>query len=146
MISIIGFSMAILSLVALKFLNFNMYLMLVIGGIGCVLVLLSLIFPRTPKYKNRELLYEYELLPIVENMYLLELSNGKIICKFINGNNEIRVETVDSYWKEINEFETGTKACIKYYERKSKFTFTSIPFMGSRIEVDINIPKGTIIS
>ena len=60
--------------------------------------------------------------------------------------NETKVEAVDSYWKEIKEIETGEKACIKYYERKPKFTFTSFPFLASREEIEINIPKEVIIS
>lgn len=143
---ILGLFIILLALVGLEFFNFNVSLTTALTITGFVLATLSFIIPRKPKFKNRELIYEYELLPITENMYALKLSDGKIICKYINQDNETKVEAVDSYWKEINEFETGEKACIKYYERKPKFTFTSFPFMISREEIEINIPKGTIIS
>lgn len=145
MISIIGVALAILSFIGLKFFNFNVHLCLVTSGLGGILVVLSLIIPRKPKFKSRELVCEHELLPISENIYAIKTADDVVICKYINEHNATKIKNVVSYWTEINELETGGKACIRWYERKTKFTFTSIPFIGNREEVDINIPKGTII-
>ena len=145
MIYFIGVIITMLAFVGLKFFNFNMLLMTIIGIIGFVLSLLALVVPRKLEYKERELVYEYELLPIAENIYAIKMSDGKIVYNYINENNESEIQATDSYWKEINEIKTGEKACIKFYEKKPKFTFTTWPFVQPREEIEINIPKGSII-
>ena len=146
MIYFIGVIITMLAFVGLRFFDFNIVLTTVMGIIGFVLALLALIVPRKLKYKEKELVCKYDLLPIAENVYAIKMSNGKIVYKYINEDNESEIQATESYWKEIREIETGEKACIKFYEKKPKFTFTTWPFLESREEIEINIPKGTIIS
>ena len=145
MIYFIGVIITMLAFVGLEFFNFNNLLVAILGVIGFGLAVLSLVIPRKIKFKNRELVYQYELLPIAENIYAIKMSDGKIVYNYINENNESEIQATDSYWKEINEIETGEKACIKFYEKKPKFTFTTWPFVETREEIEINIPKGSII-
>jgi len=114
--------------------------------IGFILVGLSVVVSPKPKYKERELLHEYELIPIAESVYAIKTCNGKIICKYINDGGEEVIDIVESYWKTVNEIENIDKATIKYYEREPNFGLRTMFLMESRIEVDINIPKGTIIA
>lgn len=146
MIYFIGVIITMLAFVGLRFFDFNIVLTTVMGIIGFVLALLALIVPRKLKYKEKELVCEYDLLPIAENVYVIQISDGKIIYKYINEDNETKVDTCVSCWKEINELETDGTASIKFYERKPKITLTNWPFLESREEIEINIPKGTIIS
>jgi len=143
MISVIGIAICFLSLVFGKFLDYRLMIALAFLGIGITFSIF--LFPQRPKFKERKLIYEYELLPIVSNAYLIKTCNGKFICRYVNENNEEKIDTIMSYWKEIKEVDKAQKASIKWYERNPKLSLTVLPFAESRIEVELTIPKGTIV-
>ena len=127
-------------------LDSNAYLGEIMAILGIGLVLMPLLIGTKPKYKERKLMCEFKLLPIAENIYAIKTYNKKIICKYPDEYDEINIDIISSYWIDVNEVETADEASIKYYERKAKFTFATVPFMPPRIEITINVPKGTIIS
>lgn len=143
MICFIGLVIMFFTVVFGKFLDLS--LIVALGALGVGVTLSVFLFPQKPSFKEPEFLCKYELLPVASNAYLIKTCNNKIVCRYINENNEEKVDTIDSCWKEINEVEIVEKASIKYYERKPKLSLTVLPFTESRIEVVVTIPKGTIV-
>lgn len=99
----------------------------------------------TPKYKKREFICSCEVVPIIGNVYAIKTHKNKILCKYVDFEDEDKVKIdVIEIKTDIVKISEDEKPTFYLYEQKLKNRWLHPGYNNKYIGV-LSIPEGSVL-
>ena len=108
-------------------------------------VVLTVCIFSKPKYKKRVQIASYELLPIVPGVYAIRMSDNRVVCKYVDYEEEEIIQTnVLGSDTDIIISAECKKICLDVYVREIRNKWMFPGYYDMYIKV-LNVPEGSVI-